>query len=80
MDRKRFEASNRKLGVSFDAVYTAEDLGSYKPDPKNFHFLFSRLRQDLGVQKSELLHVAQSLYHDHAPAVQMGLTSVWIDR
>jgi 2-haloalkanoic acid dehalogenase type II len=80
VDRKSFEASNRKLGVSFDAVYTAEDIGSYKPDPKNFHFLFSRLQQDLGVLKSELLHVAQSLYHDHAPAVQMDLTSVWIDR
>jgi len=80
VDLQSFSASRRKLGVSFDAVYTAEDIGSYKPDPKNFRFLFSRLQQDLGVEKAELLHVAQSLYHDHVPATQMGLTSVWIDR
>jgi 2-haloacid dehalogenase len=80
VDGQSFAASNRKLGVSFDAIYTAEDIGSYKPDPFNFRFLLARLGQDLGIAKADLLHVAQSLYHDHVPAEQMGLASVWINR
>ncbi|WP_137932999.1 haloacid dehalogenase type II [Mesorhizobium comanense] len=80
IDSQSFAASNRKLGVSFDAVYTAEDIGSYKPDSGNFRFLFERLKQDLGIQQDEVLHVAQSLFHDHAPAESIGLASVWIDR
>jgi 2-haloalkanoic acid dehalogenase type II len=67
-------------GCRFDAVYTAEDIGSYKPDLKNFHYLLDHLKADLGVEKEELVHVAQSLFHDHRPAKQMGLTSVWVDR
>ncbi|TIW95209.1 MAG: haloacid dehalogenase type II [Mesorhizobium sp.] len=80
VDGRSFAASSRKLGVTFDAVYTAEDIGSYKPDPNNFRFLFDRLKQDLGIQQGEVLHVAQSLFHDHAPAENIGLASVWIDR
>lgn len=80
VDGESFAASNRKLGVAFDAVYTAEDIGSYKPDPTNFDFLFRRLNQDLGIRQDELLHVAQSLYHDHVPAEEIELASVWIDR
>ena len=80
VDGQSFAASARKLDVSFDAVYTAEDIGSYKPDLRNFRFLFDRLKQDLGIQQDEVLHVAQSLFHDHAPAESIGLASVWIDR
>lgn len=80
VDRTSFAASNRKLGVAFDGIYTAEDIGSYKPDPNNFRFLFERLEQDFGIGQSETLHVAQSLFHDHGPAERAGLTSVWIDR
>ena len=80
VDRVSFAASNRKLGVAFDAVYTAEDIGSYKPDPRNFAFMFDRLEQDLGIARHEVLHVAQSLFHDHVPAERLGLSSVWIDR
>ena len=43
VDRASFAASNRRLGVSFDAVYTAQDIGSYKPDPANFRYLLDRL-------------------------------------
>lgn len=64
----------------FDAVYTAQDIGSYKPDLRNFEYLLSHAERDFGVQKDQILHVAQSLTHDHVPAKQMGLESVWIAR
>ncbi len=79
VDRRSFAGSNAKLGVAFDAICTAEDIGSYKPDLRNFEALIARVR-DLGHDKSEILHVAQSLYHDHAPAEQIGLARCWINR
>lgn len=79
-DRQSFAASNRKLGVTFDAVYTAEDIGSYKPDPRNFAYLLSHLETDLGLKPGDVLHTAQSLFHDHVPAEQAGLARAWIDR
>ncbi len=79
VDRLSFRATKPRLGVSFDAIYTAQDIGSYKPDPRNFIWLIDRLAED-GFQKSDILHVAQSLYHDHAPANAIGLASAWIDR
>jgi 2-haloacid dehalogenase len=80
VDRSGFAASNRKLGVDFDAVYTAEDIGSYKPNPANFEFLLSHLSGDLRLEAHDVLHTAQSLFHDHAPAIAAGLTTAWIDR
>lgn len=79
VDRASFTRSNRRLGVAFDLVVTAEDVGSYKPALGHFDALFERL-PTLGVARDELLHVAQSLFHDHAPAQRLGLPSVWIDR
>jgi 2-haloalkanoic acid dehalogenase type II len=79
IDRASFARSNARLGVKFAAVLTAEDIGSYKPDPRNFEALLGRAA-DLGVAKDELLHVAQSLFHDHVPAKAIGLSTVWIDR
>ncbi|MGF1665092.1 MAG: haloacid dehalogenase type II [Acidimicrobiia bacterium] len=80
IDRQSFAASNCKLGVTFDAIYTAQDIGSYKPDPANFTYLHSRLHPDLGVEPGEVLHTAQSLFHDHVPATRAGLATAWIDR
>jgi 2-haloalkanoic acid dehalogenase type II len=80
VNRAGFEASNRKLGVEFDAVYTAEDIGSYKPDPRNFEYLLTHLDRDLGVGGGEILHTAQSLHHDHQQARAFGLANAWIDR
>ena len=80
VSRDGFAASNRKLGVEFDAIYTAEDIGSYKPSMANFEYLLARLREDHGLEKSDILHTAQSLYHDHVPARAIGLANVWIDR
>ena len=79
VDNDSFAASHRRLGVSFDAVYTAQDIGSYKPAQRNFKYMLDQLA-DLGVKKGEILHVAESLFHDHAPANAMGLASAWIHR
>jgi 2-haloalkanoic acid dehalogenase type II len=79
VDRASFARSNRRLGVGFDLVVTAEDVGSYKPAPGHFDALFAAL-PTLGVECGEIVHVAQSLFHDHAPAQRVGLRSVWIDR
>jgi 2-haloacid dehalogenase len=78
-DDDLFAASNGRLGVDFDWVVTAQQVGSYKPDERNFSALLERLAGD-GVAPGRILHVAQSLFHDHAPAQRLGLTSVWIDR
>jgi len=74
-----FAASNEKLGVEFDAIYTAEDIGSYKPDPRNFEYLLSHL-DEREIGKSDILHTAQSLHHDHVQATAFGLATNWIDR
>ena len=80
VDRVSFAGSNQRLDVTFDAVYTAEDIGSYKPDPENFDYLLRHLEDDFGVVADSVIHVAQSLFHDHAPAKAAGLDTVWIDR
>jgi len=80
VSRAAFASSERRLGASFDAVYTAEDIKSYKPDPRNFRYLIEHCEQDFGIGKEELLHVAQSLYHDHVPARAVGLANAWVDR
>lgn len=54
--------------------------GSYKPDPRNFEYLLEHVKQDFGIEKDQLCHVAQSLYHDHAAIQPFGVTSVWVDR
>ena len=79
VDRESFKGSNRRLGVAFDAIYTAQDVGSYKPNAKNFDYLLTHLAQR-GVAQTDILHTAQSLFHDHAPAKRIGLASAWIDR
>jgi 2-haloacid dehalogenase len=77
--RDGFAGSNRWLSGDFSAVITAEDVGAYKPAENHFRALDTTLA-GLGVQRSELLHVAQSLFHDHVPAKREGLSSVWINR
>jgi 2-haloalkanoic acid dehalogenase type II len=79
VDRASFAGSNERLGVTFTSVLTAEDVGSYKPSPRNFEAL-AREAERLGVGAGRLLHVAQSLFHDHVPAKAAGLPTVWIDR
>ena len=75
-DDALFARTNETLGVDFAHVVTAEGSGVYKPDPKAFEAALDVI----GVKPSGVLHVAQSLYHDIAPATAMGLATVWIDR
>jgi 2-haloacid dehalogenase len=75
-DDDLFAQSERRLGVQFDHVITAQQAGSYKPDHANFELAFERI----GEPRERILHVAQSLFHDHVPAKALGMTSVWIDR
>ena len=77
VDNDSFSASNKKLGVAFDAIYTAEDIGSYKPAAANFEYMLTVLNS-LGYEKSDILHTAESMFHDHAPANRHGLKSCWI--
>ena len=80
VNRDGFASSNARLGVDFDAIYTAQDVGSYKPDPANFDYMLEHLERDLRVQAGDALHTAQSLFHDHVPARCAGLACAWIDR
>ncbi len=79
VDRASFAESNKALGVSFDKIITAQDVGSYKPDPRNFEVLIKALAE-MGVTKSGILHTAQSLFHDIVPAKAAGLATVWVNR
>ena len=74
--RRPLRASNRRLGVEFDWVVTAQQARGYKPNPANFVFAFERI----DVPRERILHVAQSLFHDHVPAKALGMTTVWINR
>src|SRR6185295_18319059 len=77
--RAGFAGSNERLRGDFAAIITAEDVGAYKPAENHFRALDAAL-PGLGVERSQLLHVAQSLFHDHVPARREGLPSVWINR
>ena len=79
VDRASFAGSSRRLGVEFTSILTAEDIGSYKPAQRNFGALAAEAAR-LGVRAGGLLHVAQSLFHDHIPAKRAGLRTVWINR
>ena len=75
-DDDLFAGSNARLGVTFGWIVTAEQARRYKPNPRNFELAFERI----GLPTERMLHVAQSLYHDHVPAKRLGLTTVWVDR
>ncbi len=76
IDDDLFRYSRKLLGVKFDHVFTAQQIGSYKPSRRNFEYLI----QHAGVPKHKILYVAQSLFHDIAPAREMGFSTVWINR
>ena len=75
-DDDLFAASNRRLGVTFDWVVTAQQARAYKPSLRPFEIAFARI----DAPRDRILHVAQSLFHDHVPAKALGLTAVWVDR
>jgi 2-haloacid dehalogenase len=75
-DDDLFARSAARLATRFDWVVTAQAAGSYKPNPRGFEIAFERI----GLPRERILHVAQSLFHDHVPARALGLATVWIDR
>lgn len=79
VNRDSFAKSRKKLGVEFDSVVTAEEVGAYKPDPLMFHRALE-VAESLGASPDKVLHVAQSLFHDHVPAKRSGLATVWVRR
>ena len=79
IDRASFAGSNKRLQVTFTSILTAQDIGSFKPSIRNFHALLNDVNR-LGIPQNGLLHVAQSLFHDHVPAKSLGLPTVWINR
>lgn len=76
IDDDLFAGTSEHLGVAFDEVITAQQVGAYKPSEVNFQFALDRLRID----REQVVHVAQSLYHDHAPAKALGWTTAWVNR
>jgi 2-haloacid dehalogenase len=79
VDRASFARTHAKLGVTLDAVVTAEEVGAYKPDLRMFRRALE-VAAGWGVTPQQILHVAQSLYHDHVPAKRLGLPTVWVRR
>ncbi|CCM04000.1 uncharacterized protein FIBRA_06157 [Fibroporia radiculosa] len=87
VDRASFAATQRALEgppsaqrFTFRAVYTAEDAGAYKPDPKARAYALRRIEEELGVRSDEVLVVANSVFHDVAPSRKIGLATAWIQR
>ena len=78
-DNASFAGSNALLGVDFDGIYTAEDIGSYKPNGRNFDYMFEMLDRQ-GIAKAQILHTAESMFHDHGPANKHGLANCYIHR
>ena len=79
VDNESFSHSNQKLAVDFDAIYTAEDMSSYKPSDRNFEYLLATIG-DIGIEKHQILHTAESMFHDMEPANRHGLTCCHIYR
>jgi 2-haloacid dehalogenase len=79
IDRDSFARSQQRIGITFDAVVTAEEVGAYKPDLRMFRRALD-VAASLGASPQQVLHVAQSLYHDHVPAKQLQLSTVWVRR
>ena len=70
------EASKRQLGVTFEETVVASEIGSYKPAHTHWEEFFRRT----GADRRGHVHVAASLFHDIAPANELGLRCAWINR
>ena len=75
-DRDLISESMKRIGVPFDLAIVAGELGSYKPAPAHWERFFEATTAD----KDHHVHVAASLFHDIAPAKELGLKTVWINR
>ena len=77
--RWAFERFAQELGQPFHKGFTADDTGTEKPDPAFFDFVLADLAKE-GFGKADILHVAQSQYHDIGISRRLGLTNCWIER
>ncbi|KAF8591374.1 hypothetical protein K439DRAFT_1627086 [Ramaria rubella] len=82
VDKTSFSHTKKVLeqGFTFDLILTAQDIGSYKPDPANFEYMLKSVKVQLEIEKHEILVTANSLFHDHKPANALGIASSWIVR
>lgn len=76
IDDELFAGSAKRLEVPFDWVVTAQQARAYKPSHRTFEYAL----KEIGRPREEILHVAQSLYHDIVPAHELGLATVWVNR
>jgi 2-haloacid dehalogenase len=76
IDDGLFALTSRYLEVEFDYIVTAEQAGTYKPSLGNFELALERI----GAEPERILHVAESLFHDHVPARKLGLDTAWVHR
>jgi 2-haloacid dehalogenase len=75
-DRDFIAASKARIGIPFDETIVASEIGSYKPGHRHWSEFFARTHAD----RDRHVHVAASLFHDVAPANELGLKSVWVNR
>jgi 2-haloacid dehalogenase len=75
-DRDFIDASMERLGVPFELAIVASEIGSYKPGHRHWEAFY----EQAGAAGEHHVHVAASLFHDIAPANELGLRSVWINR
>lgn len=75
-ERDVMRENRARIGVPFDEVVLAEEVGAYKPDPRMFEALLARC----GCARDEIVHVAQGFYHDIMPGHALGIRRVWINR
>ncbi len=76
IDDELFAGTAKRLEVPFDWVITAQQARAYKPSANTFEYAL----KEIGRPRDEILHVAQSLYHDIMPARSLGLATVWVNR
>lgn len=75
-DRDLIDTSLETIGIPFELAIVAGEIGSYKPSPRHWEVF----RDETGADPSSHVHVAQSLYHDVAPASALGIPCIWINR
>jgi len=75
-DRDYIDASLERIGVPFDHVVVASEIGSYKPAHRHWEVF----AEETGADPAGHAHVAASLFHDIVPALELGLPTIWINR
>ncbi|HEY4412075.1 MAG TPA: HAD-IA family hydrolase [Gaiellaceae bacterium] len=73
-DREFIDASMERIGVPFELAIVASEIGSYKPGHRHWEVFRERIAPDAHV------HVGASLFHDIAPARELGLKTIWVNR